>query len=325
MNYRFIQIPRETATAQYKDAIERMVGKLSACPGVVSIAQVGGIGTPGISDIDFYVVFRDEFAYSLNPTDGLSAADRYLFTHNLFGTSESFAGRMEQYTYFGSYKNLYGKDLLFLTNLEPGSVDVLKKQIALEYLLKAWLTIAIEKKSGVIKIRNLFLLAKALVHDLAFLNVSSGALWETVQEIIRTRNGWFQQAMGSAQLTSLIDRYEKELFLFLQHLLPVHFYLPGAKTIPISRNIFLTQGDKLNLVTSGLMLPTAVRALLPKGESLQRRLIRFQGEVPTVKTTVPDSIAGRQQWISAACQYNNRQLPGFVPTAFGLQIFNTSI
>ena len=325
MNYRFIQIPREVAPEGYSAAIERMVRKVSACPGVVSIAQVGGVGTPGISDIDFYVVFKDDYAFSANPVDGLSTDDRYLFTHNLFGTSESFAVRMEQYTYFGSYKNLYGKDLLFRNDLETGGVEIMKKQIALEYLLKAWLTITIEKKSGVIKIRNLFLLAKALVHDLSFLNVSSGGLWDTVQEIIRTRNDWFLKPAGAAQLSTLVERYEKELFYLLNDFLPVSFYFPGSKAIPISRNILLKQGEKLNLAASGLMLPAMLRLLLPKAESVQRRLIRFQVEVPTAQSAVPDSIAGRHHWISAACQYNARQLPGFVPTAFGLQIFNSSM
>src|SRR5204863_7205513 len=103
------------------------------------------IGSPGISDIDFYVVFKDDFKYEGNPVEGISAEDRYLFTHNLFGTSQKFASRMEQYTYFVSYNNLYGENLISQHDLETNGLDAMNQQIAAEYLLKAWITVSVEK------------------------------------------------------------------------------------------------------------------------------------------------------------------------------------
>lgn len=230
---------------------------------------------------------------------------------------------MEQYTYFGKYNNLYGEALHFQQDLDPAGVEVMNQQIAKEYLLKAWLTIAIEKRSGVIKIRNLFLLAKALAHDLALLRISSGVLWETIREIIEIRKNWFLNPADSAQLTALVNRYEKELFLFLKEELTGNFWLTDKNALPISRNIFIQRGNELRLRSLGLMLPAALRMQLPKGESLQRRLIRFTAEVPASKSAVPTSVTGRHAWISSAVQYNARYLPGFVPTAYGLNIFNS--
>ena len=117
---------------------------------------------------------------------------------------------------------------------------------------------------------------------------------------------------------------QKELFHFLKEELTGNFWLAGKNAIPISRNIFIQRGNELKLRSPGLMLPVAIRMQLPKGESLQRRLIRFNAEVPASKSAIPASVAGRHQWISSAVQYNATYLPGFVPTAYGLQIFNST-
>jgi hypothetical protein len=319
MKYRFSQVPTAVPRDHYLDAIERMISKLK-CDGILSVSQVGGIGTPGISDIDLFVVFKDEFVYTENPVAGLGTPDNYLFTHNLFGTSEKFAERMEQYTYFGNYKNMSGKPFISPNRLEASDIGTVKKQIALEFLLKAWITIEIEKKYGVIKIRNLFLLAKALLYDLSFLNVSSGSLMDVIKEIIHTRNNWFRDKLGAEPLSSLVNRYSEELFQFLKKELPGKFFLPGMDSISIGRNILLVRDKELKISFSGFGFPAFLSVLHPKIRNLQSRVNHFVIKVPAINTA-PKVITDRQHWIAAANEYNRTHLPAFVPTTYGLNIF----
>src|SRR5688572_22706926 len=140
MTYRFIQHPHPVLPAAYSGAMSRMTEQLMAMKGVRTVTQVGGTGTPGISDIDFFVVFEDGFATDANPVSILSGENKYLFTHNLFGTAESLALQLEQYTFFGQYKILAGPPFIPIPVDASAESEPMKIQVALEYLLKAWMT-----------------------------------------------------------------------------------------------------------------------------------------------------------------------------------------
>ena len=58
MIYRFIQHPHAVSVMQYESAIGRMTERVASMKGVQSVTQVGGTGTPGLSDIDFYIFSR---------------------------------------------------------------------------------------------------------------------------------------------------------------------------------------------------------------------------------------------------------------------------
>ncbi len=163
MKLKFADIPKYVPVAEYHAAMDRMVTSLSNYKEILSIYQIGGLNTPGISDIDFYVVFEDNKSLNFNPVKDISAADRYLFSHNLFGTSKSLALQLEKYTFFGNYKLLNGTEIDF-QNYTLSSSDriLLQQQIALEYLIKAWLSIRIQLFYGIIKTRGLLLHSKAI-------------------------------------------------------------------------------------------------------------------------------------------------------------------
>src|SRR5687768_9000780 len=129
MKYLFTGLPRFVPPEDYHAAIERMKIHLAEIKSVRSVFKVGGISTPGVSDIDFYVVFHDNAEYKINPVLTLDSGDRYLFTHNLFGTSYSLAIKMERYTYFGKYDLIHG-DPVNMNEYEsdPANVQLLKNQ-----------------------------------------------------------------------------------------------------------------------------------------------------------------------------------------------------
>jgi hypothetical protein len=55
----FLGLPKFHPAEAYRVAIGRTVDRLSRYPEIAAIYQIGGISTPGISDIDLVVVFRD--------------------------------------------------------------------------------------------------------------------------------------------------------------------------------------------------------------------------------------------------------------------------
>ncbi len=323
MSLSFTDIPRFVAPEIYQQAIDRMVERLKGLPGLVSVYQVGGVSTPGISDIDLFVVFADQVKVGKNPRENLSATDQYLFTHNLFGTSESFVSEIEQYTYFGKYRLLFGKEQKFVTSSIHTEYETsLKKQIALEYLVKACITSAVEHAYHTIKLRNLFLHAKALLIDLSFLGIENGKLKEAIQELVNARNNWFQHPLNQKNLNYLVQQYHTCLVEELSELLMREkFYLPSKANLQISRNIKLIPSAKFSVSSDGIFFPKAVMKLHGKLPKLLNRMNQFGFHVPVHRDSVPEINLNRYKFISSIVRYQKSHLPDFIPTAFGLNVF----
>ena len=205
MSYQFTDIPKFVPAAAYQEAIDRMVKFLLSTGDVIGVYQVGGVSSPGISDIDLFVVFKDNIKYLTNPVSNLPHPDGYLFTHRLFGTCEKYARQLEQYTLFSKYDFLGGTTtpLLNYTASETETKQ-LKHQIALEYLIKAWYSNAIGMQFGTIKLRNLLLHAKAILLDLKFLEITEGNLVSCIHEIMEVRTNWFQKPASGKTLIHLV-------------------------------------------------------------------------------------------------------------------------
>ena len=62
---RIVDIPQKFDEDAYHIAMDRQVQALSKVEGVKSIYQIGGLSTPGISDIDLVVVFEEGFKYDV--------------------------------------------------------------------------------------------------------------------------------------------------------------------------------------------------------------------------------------------------------------------
>jgi hypothetical protein len=324
MSLSFTDIPRFVSPEIYSLAIKRMVERLKTFPGVISIYQVGGVSTPGISDIDMLVVFQDGIKMQANPIEKLSSADKYLFTHNLFGTSESLLSELEQYTYFANYRFLSGRELdLKSLHINAEEEKILKKQIALEYLVKAFITSSVEHSYHTIKLRNLFLHAKALLIDLSFLNIESGNLVETTREIMHARNYWFNHALSHKNLNYLAQQYHNSLVEELPVILKREkFYLLPEADFQISRNIKLKPAMELSVSHSGVFFPKSFMKVHHKLPKLLNKMNQFVFHIPAHQTAIPPIVAKRFEYISTMVRYQKSSLPNFIPTAFGLNIFN---
>jgi len=323
MKLKFVDIPKKVLVEEYHDAIDRMVNSLSMHKEILSIYQVGGINTPGISDIDFYVVFHDNSSNIFNPVNEISESDRYLFSHNLFGTSKSFALKMEQFTFFGNYKLLHGDQTDFHNyTLNTTDRKLLEQQIALEYLIKAWLSIRIQLKLGYIKTRGLLLHSKAILFDLKFLNIHDGQLMNTINNLMQIRNNWYSQSTDYKILESLCYDYCRQLEQTIFEEIKRHgFFMDPGITYKTAKRINISESSKIEFHCKGITLPQFLTTLSSFLRKIQYKFSYFDVGVPISQSEMPAILKSRRNTIKEAIQYNRKHLPAFLCGGFPLQIF----
>lgn len=318
------KFPKEVTLDAYQKSIDEMVGVLSQYDGVHTIFQVGGLSSPGISDIDFFVVFEDEARCHHQPLDAISQESRYLFTHGLFGTSKKYASKTEQYTLFGNYKKLWGHDFDMHLHVAADPAPI-KLQLAFEYLIKMYITQKIEQRYRIHGVRNFLLLAKAIKMDLGLLSINSGPLLELCNEVLEIRENWFRSTLPkNSQIEKLISSFNEALEDLLCQLLQEHsVYLPSSFKGKIARNLTLMNGKELLTRSKGFNLPPRLGMAVfgPKFPRLLNRLVDFVFEVPFTNEEIPKEVGKRFQVLSEAVTYNHRRLPNFSATGYPLNIF----
>jgi hypothetical protein len=284
-----MNFPHYVTPEAYEDAIHHMVEKLSGEAGVVSIFQIGNLHHPGISDIDMMVVLEDGVEFHLNPLQGLSKTERYLFLHTLFGISRNDFHDAQHYTFFHNYRLLWGETFpIREKNLSPEEMRVLKTQTAIEYLVQMYITMTVQRTYGIFWVRELLLHARALFYDFEFLNVSSGRLYELILTLMEWRNNWFEIKPEEKCLREWIDDCYKELSEFLKRLLQTEkFYVPEGSSLQVAKNITLSQSNQFSYAHHGVMFPPLFRGLGKKYFKVQRKLNRFVFFVPIEKKEIP--------------------------------------
>lgn len=315
--------PHPVDISHYEQSIKRMVARLAAIPGVHAIYQIGSIGSPGISDIDMFVVFDDHVTTNFQPIAGLSRMDRYLFLHALYGANRSRFNDIQRYTFFHNYSHLWGEDLFKMQRpISSSQSDVLKVQTALEYLYKMYISATIERSYQIIRVHGLLLHIKALMYDLQFLNVSGGRLFELISEMIQWRENWFHRAVPKKSLIFWHREFYNALHDFLvQKFSEKTFYLPQKTPFKIARNVTIDPGPDLSCVHRGLILPPALGGLGRKYFNIQHRWNTFVFTVPSKNSSIPLPIMERNDLLSAIIQHNKRHLPNFMAPASSLSIF----
>jgi hypothetical protein len=323
MSLKFIEYPQPVKHEDYQSAIKSMCSRLMNTGLVRCVYQVGGINDPGISDLDLYVVFKDDTSYIRNPVKDLQFPDNYLFSHRLFGTDESTAIIMERYTFFGKYNHLTG-DPVQMTTVPFSSDEIahLKNQIALEYLIKAWIAINIGIHFGRIKLRSFLLHAKAVRYDLEFLDLQSVKLTQLVDRIIGIRNNWFIKQESERSLCSLVFEYNELLTLTIEDCLQHHkFYLPPGTNLQIARNIFLQNDSKMSFDFKGfnLWLPKLRPQRLDF--KIRNKFSDFIARIPITYDIIPSIIGERYTTLKKAFYHNKINYPGFICTGHGIDFY----
>lgn len=325
MSYNLSDLPKPVERDEYENCMNRMTEKLLQIEGVKSVFQVGGINTPGISDIDYYVVFRDGFTYHGNPVSDISAGDRYLFCHNLFGTSESMALKMERYTFFGNFK-LKGGTPINLTNYTITNADKshLEHQIALEYLVKAWISIHLNIIQKNIKVRGILLHAKALQTDLKFLNLINEPLNETLKELMQIRDNFFNSSLQKNALVALTLQYYHQLETTINKAIDENGFFIDKNVHKIAKSISVSAGENLSLRSGGIFIPPIFSNKSAILRKINNRLNNYNVTIKNtaVKTEAVPVLQSRYQTFGEALKYNKQHLPFFLCGGFPLNLFS---
>jgi len=209
---------------------------------VKSIYQLGSVSDPGISDIDILVIFSDNTGMNGDPRNVLDSKGKYLFTHQLFAIHESMINEFAQYYSFSNYRHLFGKKYIEeLKNENDKAIDnEVKIQVAMEYLIKFFISLTVQRHFGIIKLRSFLLEAKAVSFDLTLLNISGGELFDIVQKVILVRKTWFEKKINDAELFQLFDEFYIAIKSFLTGRIDsLKLALLPADNYEFSKNIFI--------------------------------------------------------------------------------------
>lgn len=310
----FIQAPQFVPLEVYTQAIDGVCAKLVACPGVLCIYQVGRVSTPGISDLDLVVVFDDETSFTLNPIIHLPSVQQYLFVHGLFGVSKRHFTEATQYTFFHNYRLLWGvPPPVPSTPLSTADQQLLKRQVALEYLLRIFVSFSVELTYGMVKLRNLFLHAKALLYDCNFLGICDGAFHEAVSAVVTQRNGWFDKRPNWLMVNHQFRTLYAELGSLLSRLLlETRLYLPLRPRYRVARNISIRRSPQLRVVHRGIRL-LPLRSWLGRSYfNVQHLVNRFEFLLPFYTEDFP-RVVRRAFDLQVSMDANNRhRFPHFM-------------
>jgi hypothetical protein len=322
MKYKLIDYPQFVDRDIYQSAIDAIIDKLKRFHQVKTIYTIGHVGNPGISDIDMLVIAEDQAILSENFRLNMKSVEKYLFLHQPYGCSVTDFKQAEQYSFFHNYQLAYGNDLRTGISLNAIETDLLKKQTALEFLLKMLIQMLVQKTYGVLRIRDLLLHGKALIYDLEFLNITKGTLFDLVQSVIKWRNNWFTQRPSDKELTEWFEQLYSELYHFLKHdELLNSIYFPDQKTYRLSRNVFLISGTpSFEIIHKGWVLPLVNLIKSKKMVRLQNRFNTFTFKLPSNSNTIPDIIQQRFLFEHKTRIYGKKYLPNFLPLTSSLHL-----
>jgi hypothetical protein len=316
----FIDEPQPVALSDYEAAINAMTAHLKNLPGLLSVYQIGGFGAPGISDIDMVAVFEDGFSTQADPQAYLTGHPRYLFCHQLFGTSRSFFNESRLYTSFHNYRLLHGEELRDdVPELDSQTENLMQKQLAHEFLIRMWINMIVERGYGVYKVRNLLLQGNGLRYDLEFLKANPKDFSACLDTIMKWRACWFENRPKNGEIAELYATlYETLKDFFTTHFETETLYLPDLEHYKLGRNITLKQGKDFADSKSGFTLPWMPKKLARKVLSLQSRYVQFDATMPFTSETIPEHIERSFDYTRRAWGYNRQNLPYYMPLTSSL-------
>ena len=317
---KFIDRPQDRSLDQYSIAVEQMTERLKMYENVVSIYQIGSVSNPGISDIDMLVVFADDASVVADPVRDFPS-DKYLFTHQIYGVSKKYWASLRRLTFFHNYKLIEGEAfdeaVVALTQEEE---RVLKRQIALEFLVKMHLVLTVQIKYNIVKLRSFLLEGKALIYDLEFLGIEHGEMFNLVKRIIDIRATWTDKRPTDKQLENIILQLQPALAqLLLDEFSKEPFFLPSEGSFQLAKNIQLVNG-KFGSTSEGLVFSDFGLLNPRKYFNLLGRFNRFTISIPYVTPEKDSVVDQRFALLSELREYNSRHLPGFLIPASSLKV-----
>jgi hypothetical protein len=307
---------------QYHSSIEQVSNFLREQGGVRSIYQIGNLTDPGISDVDMLIVFEDDAQLSEDPRQVLDSAGNYLFTHCLFGCKQKHLKDLQRYSFVHNNKFIWGAEQGNLSNV--GEMNkMVKESLALEFLVKLYISLSVQKNLRLIKLRSLLLEAKAVKFDLEIFQYGSDKLAELVEQIIEWRSKWFEKQPSESELNVFFDMFYLELEKFLVFLAQDYPLFTLKKSHELSHNILLKHGSEVKWKSHYPPL----HFLRPFFKGKELILFKIMNKLANYELTFPfssefgkDVLMERDAFYRQYCPEMAKDLPGFIPLKSSLNL-----
>lgn len=238
---KLIDLPKFCPNEEYIKLIEKVISFYSNKEYVHSIKQIGSVSNPGISDLDFLIIIRDNYFVNDNFMSTLTRDEKYLMIHPPFCVPEKYMENIKKFTLFFVKESKINDDV--------------SMHIALEYLLKLYITITIQLNIGIVKLRSLLLEIKAAHSDVIMFNNH----YEILQDIIffvELRNSYFEKPRNEIEIINRLKQLYNNLELFLKYNLPKYFYTNEGYFE--NKNISVIKNNSFNVRISKRLNPFAM-------------------------------------------------------------------
>lgn len=316
MSYQFLDIPRYIEPKIYENTVDKIVSFLKKDKAVQSIYRLGNVNHPGISDLDIIAVFKNESSTSINPDDFFDTTERYLVTHDLAGASEDYFKKILPYTFWDNLNCIWGEDHLSSTSVQGMKLEneeVYKEQIGLEFLIKNFLDITVQRKYGVIKLRSLLQEIKGVRYDLKFLRIEGQEINDLMSHFLQRLDHWFETPFDAKEFSRWLSNYYRVLKETINTLTEKGqlLWIPQENHLKYGRNVFLHKAEQLKSKTSGLFLPGALISGSKKKYNAHQRLNKFNVDLVFTTEDTNNVHAKRLNTFREYKQHNDKHYPHF--------------
>ncbi|WCO01134.1 hypothetical protein [Psychroserpens ponticola] len=320
MKIELIEYPSAISLDKYSALKAKMVKELLAHNSILSVYQMGSVKDPGISDLDLICVFQNDSENRNDYRSNLSQDEKLILTHGLFGVEKKDLEEALPYNLMSNLQLLGGEDMN-LNKVESLNNTGLNQQIAIEYLVKMFITLDTQKTLKIVKLRSFLLLAKAISFDLKLLNISEGKLYDLVERVLKFRSIWFTNQPNKKEITNLILEFHTETKLLLERLfIDEKFYLP-VNEINLPGNFNIQKADVFGSSHKGFVLPSQFKFLGKKYINLQYRLNQFQYSMPFDIPKNDSILKNRFEFTQYLVDKNRMQYPAFFPIMSSLSLY----
>jgi hypothetical protein len=133
-NTKIVDIPIKCSIEEYNKASKEYLNLINPKKNKIkAIYQVGSIGVPGISDLDYILIFSNEEKdnYGKYHIMNLSQKSKYIFAHNVLLINEKVFKNLNLWFPFFDLKKVYGEEI-FTKNHKDNSINLI---LLLQYLI----------------------------------------------------------------------------------------------------------------------------------------------------------------------------------------------
>jgi hypothetical protein len=314
MNYRFVNRPKPIPLQEYGEAVAFLGERFSQIEGVKTIYRFGNITTPGISDLDLLVVFKDNARCTLTGFEDLPERYKSVFTHGIMALKESHFAKNNYYTLWTRNSRVTGIACINpIPERDQEADKALRFQTAIEFLVANYIDLKVQQEYGTFKLRSLLQHMKGIWYDLEYLEIKDSPLHAPIIELKNWISDWFHLTPDDTMLSNWIRKWIPEYDRFTAQILSEYpFYLPQMEYYKVAGNQILKPDRKPSFQRKGLLLPPVLSVIGKKYFNLQNKFNQFEFGIPITSRPPHTILAERFEFLKDMKKYNRTYLPGFM-------------